>query len=238
MNKRIICFLLSACVVIGAAQLCSCFGGSKKKSSSTVVEIETVTETEPQYKQDGVGFNPDGSGALTVVSVDSGTEEIVIPAKVSGMAVKSVSHSALKHSSVKSVTISKGVTEIEKYAFALCSQLEEVVLPEGLESIGDNAFFACRKLSSIKLPSTVKTLGMHCFDASGLTQVSIPEGVKEIGEYAFAECPSLTKFTLNSADTKVYDTIFNQSPNVEVTAPKGSPLINIAKTSDIKFTEK
>lgn len=241
MRKRLICALLSACVLASSTTLCSCGGGGKKSSSFVGAEplIETVKETEPEYKdKNGVGYNISDDGTLTVVKADKGVTELVIPSEVKGKKVTSVSQSAFKNSAVTSVKISKGVKRIDDFAFALNSNLKEVELPEGLESIGNNAFFACYKLKSVALPSSLKELGIFCFDASGIKEITIPAGVKEIGEYAFAECPSLKRFTLESADTKVYDNVFNKTPNVEVIAPKNSSIIKTAEENGLNYTVK
>ncbi|MBR5565006.1 MAG: leucine-rich repeat protein [Roseburia sp.] len=64
---------------------------------------------------------------------------------------------------IKKVVISKGVTNIGAYSFALCPKLAEIVIPEGVTTIGRNAFMDCKKLTSITLPSTLNAIKENAF---------------------------------------------------------------------------
>ena len=66
---------------------------------------------------------------------------------------------------VKTVTIHREVTAIEKNAFYGCANLTTVTIPNTtpLKSIEENAFYFCRRLQSIKVPSSVTTIEKYAF---------------------------------------------------------------------------
>lgn len=80
-------------------------------------------------------------------------------------------------SSVKSVVIEDGVTNIGNYAFYNCSSLTSVTIPNSVTSIGNYAFYYC----------------------TGLTSVTIPNSVTSIGESAFSGCTNLKTVSNNSS---------------------------------------
>ncbi len=74
------------------------------------------------------------------------------------------------------------VTEIERYAFAGCTNVKEIKLPETLETIGYYAFGRCTGLESIKIPSKVKTIGREAFEyCSSLKEINLPESIETLG---------------------------------------------------------
>jgi hypothetical protein len=64
---------------------------------------------------------------------------------------------------LKTVYLSKDITEISKFAFALCSNLEQVNIPAGLTYLGSGAFQECAKLTEMVLPATVSEIGNAVF---------------------------------------------------------------------------
>jgi len=84
------------------------------------------------------------------------------------------------------------VTEIKKYAFWGCENLEEVGVSSHLEKIGDYAFSNAAGLKSITLPYSVNHIGTKAFeDCRNLKDVSIPPSVTTIDPTAFDGCYSL-----------------------------------------------
>ena len=67
--------------------------------------------------------------------------------------------------SLTSITIRKGTTEINEYAFSYCSNLTSISIPEGVTSIGERAFDGCSGLTSITLPSTLTSIGWEAFSS-------------------------------------------------------------------------
>ncbi len=83
-------------------------------------------------------------------------------------------------SSIKKITIKKGVTSIGEQAFKNCSNLTEVNLPDTVASIKADAFYGCKKL----------------------TEITLPESVTSIEGYSFGECERLEKVTILSRNVE------------------------------------
>ena len=120
-----------------------------------------------------------GANGLKKVEFEEGTETIIT-------GICDVDNSGNK---IEEIIIPDGVTEIERNAFAWCTNVKEIKLPETLETIGDSAFGNCTGLESIKIPSKVKTIGYHAFECcSSLKMIILPESVESIEIGAFFEC--------------------------------------------------
>ena len=140
----------------------------------------------------------------------TGIESIEIPDTVT-----KILSAAFADSSIKSVKIGSGLTEINGSAFDGCKNLAEINLPEALTSIGQyafqncinlgtidfpeslieingHAFYGCNSLTSIKLPSKITRIENYTFyGCSSMTTAELPEALKSIGEYAFYGCEAL-----------------------------------------------
>ena len=79
-------------------------------------------------------------------------------------------------SQIETVIIESGVTNIGKWAFGRCSNMNRIIIPKSVTSIGEAAFAGC----------------------SSLTSVSIPEGVTSIGDLAFLMCSGLAEVKLSN----------------------------------------
>ena len=66
---------------------------------------------------------------------------------------------AFAHSAVKDITIGENVKRIGDMAFSFCKELTDVTLSKGVETLGERAFSNCTSLKSVYVPSTVKTIG-------------------------------------------------------------------------------
>ena len=95
------------------------------------------------------------------------------------------------------VTLPKGLTHINQYAFAYCNTLKTISIPDSVTEIGSNAFWLCSSLESVSIPGGVKKLEYDAFQScSSLKSVTIAEGVEEIESYVFYNCPALKGVTL------------------------------------------
>jgi hypothetical protein len=103
------------------------------------------------------------------------------------------------NSSIKSVVVENGVTNIGNCAFLFCARLTSVTVPDSVMSIGDYAFRNCSGLTSVTIPDSVTSIGDYAFyGCSSLTSVTIPNSVTSIGDGAFSSCDSLEKFEVDS----------------------------------------
>lgn len=100
-------------------------------------------------------------------------------------------------SSLKSISLPKGITVIDIWAFRRCSSLRAINLPDGLNRIRISAFEGCSSLASIKLPETLSILEDGVFyGCSSLTSIKLPNGISSIGEWTFEGCSALSSVTL------------------------------------------
>ena len=104
-----------------------------------------------------------------------------------------------KHSDIKIIMVTEGVTHIGNYAFSHCEAATSIFLPTTLTSIGERGIEVCNNLTSVTIPENVKTIVQYAFQScENLTSVSLPTTLTSIGQRAFASCSSLTSVTLNS----------------------------------------
>ena len=130
-------------------------------------------------------------------------------------------------SSVKSVVIKDGVTNIGMRAFECCSNLTSVTIPDGVTSIGIRAFEGCTRLTKVKIPDSVTSIESGAFSSCssmtsatignsvatigngvffscrGLKSVTIPDSVTSIGEYSFSNCSGLTSVKIGNSVTNI-----------------------------------
>ena len=112
-------------------------------------------------------------------------------------------------SSVKTVKIESGVTNIGSTAFYNCSNLASIDISNSVTSIGTAAFCSCSSLTSINIPDGVTSIGDSAFSGcNSLTSIVIPDSVTSIGNYAFQECIGLTSINISDSVTSIGDGIF------------------------------
>ena len=95
-------------------------------------------------------------------------------------------------SSLISVTIPDGITEIDCYTFEGCYNLANVIIPNTVTKIGESAFNNCKSLTNIKIPDSIIKIDEEAFcECSSLTNLTIPNSVTEIGDWAFENVPHI-----------------------------------------------
>lgn len=87
------------------------------------------------YKRTATGID-----YSTIVGYGGATKtNVVIPAVVNGVELKTIATYAFNENSIRSITLPSTLTTIESYAFNAC-YLTELTIPENVTSIGTNAF--------------------------------------------------------------------------------------------------
>ncbi|MBR5619937.1 MAG: leucine-rich repeat protein [Clostridia bacterium] len=107
-------------------------------------------------------------------------------------------------SSIKTVTISNGVTSIGDSAFGSCSNLTSITIPDSVTSIGKSTFLGCDSLTSVTIPDSVTAIGQQAFDeCTNLSSVKISNSLTTISDQAFSACKKLTKITSPDSVTSI-----------------------------------
>ena len=157
----------------------------------------TLTGTGSEFAYTSSG------GTITITKYAGSGGAVTIPGTINGLPVTIVGRSAFYDcTSLTSVTIPAGVTNIENNAFSGCTSLTSVTFPDSVTSIGYEAF-------------------RNCFSLDGVT---IPAGVTSINYSAFRNCTSLTAITvdaLNSAYSSVDGVLADKSQTTLILCPPG-----------------
>lgn len=104
---------------------------------------------------------------------------------------------------------SSGSFKVSEKAFSGATSLTSVTLNEGVTELGGASFQGTSNLRSITFPSTLKVLGGTAFRQSGIRQITgIPTGVTYLGSGVFADMTSLTEATIPSSVTGSSTNVF------------------------------
>ncbi len=100
------------------------------KSDPAYAEYMDNIKTDNIYFK--LGENEDGSLVITGLTEDGmSIDELVIPERISGKSVRTISENAFADSSIKVLHISKSISRIDGRAFA-GSNIEAVIMPDGI----------------------------------------------------------------------------------------------------------
>jgi len=126
------------------------------------------------------------NGEATIVHYNGSGGVVVIPSELNGYPVKKVGPT---YPPDFSGPVFASWTEKN-------TSITSVSLPEGITNIGDYAFAYCSNLSAVNIPSSVNAIADLAFAETGLTSIIIPESVSYLGSSVFVRCTSLTNVTL------------------------------------------
>jgi hypothetical protein len=94
-----------------------------------------------------------------------------------------------------------------------CTSLASITIPNGVTNIPNAGFLGCSGLTSVAIPESVKTIGTAAFGwCTSLRRVTIPEGVTNIGDLAFKMCTSLTEVYFDGNAPSVGSSSFPAAP--------------------------
>lgn len=137
----------------------------QKKGAAVLGEEATVGDFNYRVTYQAT----DGTGTVTLISVDNKTASVVIPSsveikgniyKVNRIGTKAFYGDKI----VKTVYIGNNVVIIDSYAFYGCSNLVKVSGGKVLKTIGSKAFAYCSKLKSFSISSSVlNKIGSYAF---------------------------------------------------------------------------
>ena len=142
-------------------------------------------------------YNVEDGGAVIFLSANA-SGAVSVPSEFNGIPVKRITAYPNQqvfgwgNSTVTSLTIPTGVTQIDPYAFNRLQELASLTLPETLTNIGEGAFFDNWSLTNVVIPSSVTNIGMYAFRNSfNLKTITFGSGVTYIGSEAFRDCANL-----------------------------------------------
>ena len=110
-------------------------------------------------------------------------KDLIIPAKIDGIAVTTIGESAFEGKQLTSITIPNSVTTLGACAFTN-NNLTSVTIPDSLKIIAVDAFWY-NKLTSITIPASVVEIQGGAFANNELNSLIIPNSVKKIEGGAF-----------------------------------------------------
>lgn len=110
------------------------------------------------------------------------------------------------NSTLQTIKLPQGITDIRDYAFNHCSSLTSIDFPVALNTIGNYAFFGCSPLKSIEIPSGVTGIGAGAFgNCSSLSTATF------LGEtppvhigHVFYQCTALSDIYVPAGSVDAY----------------------------------
>ena len=172
-------------------------------ASSCQEEIKPNPATDFEYK-----ISESKTGVIIYKYIGT-SENVVIPAEIEGLPVRSLSavfsedgsleSGVFEGSNIKSIVFPNTVFSIGYNTCKDCTALTSVTFAENSEltQIALSAFEGCTALKEIALPNTVTKIQARAFyGCSALTEVDLPDELLKIGGNAFSECTALKKITI------------------------------------------
>lgn len=153
--------------------------------------VKYVTDSSFEYAQ--------AENGIILTKYTGENKNIIIPEKIDGKNVVSLSGTFYGNSSVENVIIPKGVETVDYMTFWHCINLVSVELPESVRTIGHAAFNSCISLKKIKGTFAYTHIMPYAFtNCVSLGSIDLPETLEFIGEKAFEDCESLKKIAIPS----------------------------------------
>ena len=158
-------------------------------------------ETVATFKLNAVPQPPANASCFSfsggeITGYTCSNRNVVIPASINGVAVRSIGNNAFASKQLRSVTIPNSVTSIGRFAFAN-TDISSVTISNSVTSIGNHAF-QHNRLTSVTIPHSVTHIGDYAFQHNRLRSIYIPNSVVRIGPYAFAYNTNLTSVNMKS----------------------------------------
>ncbi len=129
-----------------------------------------------------------------------------------------------KRSSIKSVEIASGITDIANYAFQSCGNLETVTIPSGITKIGNNSFQYCNKMSSELDLGDVTEIGESAFYNCNQMPSPVLTKVSSIGESAFRDCDAMVSISLPETTVLENNVFYDCDELTTISFPKAEKI--------------
>ena len=248
MKKRVICILLSLCLLLGTAP--ALYANAADNSERTIIafgdfdvpeaedtkettESETKNQEQTVESEDEILENESDNAYVTdsveeVVEAESAIAALsaVIDSGSCGTNATWELHDNytlyISGSGAMSNYTGSGAMPWAQYK----SLITDIVISSGITSIGNYAFYTFSALESIIIPNNIVTIGDSAFNSSwNLKAISIGNSVTSIGSRAFANC-SLSAIYIPSNVTTISSYAFSSNVNcTEITIMNSSASI-------------
>jgi hypothetical protein len=176
-KKTVVILLSSVFLLIFSA--CSKDSGvsSTLASSSATATSEASTDSSESIDKasDEYQFAVNSDNTVTITKYLGKGGDVKIPAEIDGKKVTSI-----------------GNTFKETGAFQDCTTLTSVIIPDGVTEIQDNAFKGCISLKTVTIPASVTLLRNRAFDCPDLYSVYFKGNAPQIADDVFTNTPRLT----------------------------------------------
>ena len=221
----------------------------------------------PALVQAQFNYTINGDGSLNLARYTGSAGAVVIPNTTNGLPVTTIGDAAFfECASVTNVAIGTNVASIGGQAFSY-SSLATILIPAGVTNIGFDAFADCidlmaftvdtnnpvfgsvagvlfnqnlttlitypgGKAGSYAVPASITSIGDDAFfECAKLTSVTLSANVTNIGNSAFYVCTGLTAITVdtnNPGYSSVAGVLFNRSQTTLIQYPAGNTATSYA----------
>lgn len=177
------------------------------------------------------------TGSLNGFKNKDNPTEVVIPAEIEGVKVRTFGKDAFRYSDrpndtkvknkITKLTLPEGLESMGEWAFQ-GNDIKEITLPSTLTDLGTRAFWGNNKLSKVNFPENgkFKSTGTSTFAQTAIEEITLPDYITEIGVDCFSGTP--LKSIKFSENLKVIGAdAFNLAMLEEFNIPEGIEKINV-----------
>ena len=194
-------------------------GATSAESSIIRSIIPANTLSAEAASSDGWEYSVLSNETVRLTKYTGGAKYVTVPGSIDNKTVSELGAYLFENNtSIRSVTIPKGITTLPYCCFWGATNLESVSLPSGLTTISNCAFKDTKSLRSITIPSTVKDIKFHAFWGSGITSFSA-SSITNLDSAIFEDCKNLKSANLQNGFTVMSETFKGCSSLETVTLP-------------------
>ncbi len=185
-----------------------------KKILSLILALLLILSSFPfatALNYNGFVYVDNGDGTCNITGYnDFYEEDVVIPSKINGLTVVSITGFRQKNS-IKYVSIPSTVKTIAAHAFYSCKKLYSVAIGTGVKKIESHAFADCPELSGINLRNTVAVDDYAFFGCTKLEFLDCGTALKRIGARAFWNAKKMNYLKFSTTLEKIGDYAFSNA---------------------------
>jgi len=179
-----------------------------------------VANDNPYFKSvEGVLYTKDEATLVKFPRAKNSTSYSVLAQ------TKTIENHAFENTLIENIELPSTLTNIERYAFESCENLEYVEIPNSVTAIGSGAFSHCKKLKAVVISDNVKSLESFVFSyCTNLREFHVGKNLASIDPHAFNNCASLQKFIVDEENQTfcVYNnSLYSKDMQELILCPRG-----------------